>query len=245
MIKQRFYSVFGLLLLWWVIVFITKLPPFILPNPIVVIQAMWQYAPVLSHHAGYTLLETLSGLLCAIILGFFSAIAIAMSSRLQRWLHPILIVSQTLPVFVIAPLFVIWFGYGMSSKVATTILMLYFPITSTFYDGLIRCPHVWLSIASTMTQSKWRLLWHIRLPAALPQFASGVRLATVIAPIGAVVGEWVGASHGLGFLMLNANARMQIPLMFAALVWVMIFSLVLFAMVNKLIHYTLPWLNDL
>lgn len=241
LIRHYIPIIFGLFLLWWLVIFITKLPPFILPDPFSVLIAVYQNAPMLSQHAIYTLSETLLGLFGAIILGFFSAVAISLSTRLQRWLHPVLIISQTLPTFVIAPLFVIWFGYGISSKVATTILMLYFPITSTFYDGLVNCPNVWLSLASTMTQSKWKVLWRIRLPAAMPQFASGIRIATVIAPIGAVVGEWVGASHGLGFLMLNANARLQIPLLFAALLWVMTLSLILFATVNGLIKYMIPW----
>ena len=129
----------------------------------------------------------------------------------------------------------------MSSKIAVTIIMLFFPITSALFDGLRKTEPGWLDLAKTMRAKKWRVFWHIRIPAALPHLASGLRIAAVIAPIGAVVGEWVGASRGLGYLMLNANARTEIDLMFAALFTIVIFSLTLYFVVDKSLRAAIPW----
>ena len=160
------------------------------------------------------------------------------------WLLPILLISQVIPTFAIAPLLVIWLGYGMSSKIATTAIMLFFPITSAFFDGLRHTHPDLVDLARTMNAKKWRFFWHIRIPAALPYFASGLRIAVIAAPISAVIGEWVGASHGLGFLMLNANARMQIDLMFAALATLTLFSLLLYYITIVLLKKMIPWQNE-
>ena len=128
----------------------------------------------------------------------------------------------------------------MASKIAMAILMVFFPVASACHDGLQRTPPEWLQLAKTMNASRWRLFYRIRLPAALPALASGIRIAAVAAPIGAIVGEWVGASRGLGYLMLNANARMQIDLMFAALIVIIIMALLLYFGIDKLLR-TLVW----
>nr|WP_201258159.1 ABC transporter permease subunit [Piscirickettsia litoralis] len=117
----------------------------------------------------------------------------------------------------------------------------FFPVASNFFDGLKSTPQGYLDLAHTMNANKWRTLWYIRIPKALPQLATGIRIATAIAPIGAIVGEWVGASAGLGFLMLNANARMQISLMFACLFVVILFSLILYSIIDKLLTRFIFW----
>ena len=129
---------------------------------------------------------------------------------------PLLVVSQALPVFALAPLLVLWLGYGMASKVAMAVLIIFFPVTAAFLDGLRRTEPGWLELARTMDARPLAILAQIRVPAALPALASGLRVAAAVAPIGAVIGEWVGSSAGLGYLMLHANARMQVDLMFAA-----------------------------
>ncbi len=235
----------GLLIIWQAIVWLGSLPPYILPGPGAVLKTAYQQRSLLLHQGMLTLTETLLGLLCGSLLGVMSALIIAYFQPLRHWLLPILVISQALPTFAIAPLFVVWFGYGMASKIATTILMLYFPVTTAFFDGLRRTNPGWLYLAKTMGGSRWRILWHIRVPAALPNLASGLRIAAAIAPIGAVVGEWVGSSAGLGFLMLNANARMQIDVMFAALVTVTLMSLALYFSVDKLLRMAMPWVNEL
>jgi putative hydroxymethylpyrimidine transport system permease protein len=231
----------GLLILWQLLVAVFNLPPYILPTPFEVFHSCYTRAGLIAHESIYTIAETLIGLCLGIILGTLTAILMVFFRPLSFWMLPLLIISQALPTFAIAPLFVIWFGYGMTSKIATTLLMIFFPITSSFYDGLRRTPTGWLDLAKTMNAKKWRTFFFIRIPAALPSLATGIRVATVAAPIGAIVGEWVGASKGLGFLMLNANARMQIDLMFAALLTLIVFSLLLYYVVNRVLLKIIPW----
>jgi putative hydroxymethylpyrimidine transport system permease protein len=178
------------------------------------------------------------------VLGAVTALTLSYFRPARRWLMPVLVFSQAIPVFALAPLLVLWMGYGMASKIAMATLIIYFPVTSAFFDGLRRTEPGWLDLAQTMGGSRWRTLLHIRLPAALPAFASGLRVATAVAPIGAVVGEWVGASAGLGYLMLHANGRMQVDLMFAALLTLAVISVTLYFTVDALLRRALPWQPD-
>jgi putative hydroxymethylpyrimidine transport system permease protein len=231
----------GLLLFWQLLVSLFNLPPYILPTPYEVIYTWCTHIKLIANESIITITETLLGLCLGILLGSIFALCMAFFRHLSLWMLPILIISQALPTFAIAPLLVIWFGYGIASKIMTTVLMIFFPITSAFYDGLRRTNQGWLDLAKTMNAKKSRIFWFIRIPSALPSLASGIRLATVAAPIGAVIGEWVGASQGLGFLMLNANARLQIDLMFAALFTLIIFSLLLYSIMNFLLRLLVPW----
>ena len=231
----------GLLGLWQGLVWLTAVPPYILPGPAAVIQALWTRAPLLLDHAAVTLAEIVLGILIGTGIGILSAVTLAASRHARQWLLPLLIVSQALPVFALAPLLVLWFGYGMASKVAMAVLIIYFPVTAAFYDGLKRADPGWLDLAGVMGASPAAALWQIRVPAALPALASGLRVAASIAPIGAVVGEWVGASKGLGYLMLHANARMQVDLMFAALLSLCALALALWFALDALLRRLTPW----
>jgi len=231
----------GMVLLWQIIIFIFNLPPYILPTPFSVLSTLWDHFALIMHETKITAIETLMGLLLGILFGSIAALLMASFKSFSLWILPVLVISQAIPTFAIAPLLVIWFGYGMTSKIATAIIMIFFPVTSNFYDGLKQINQGWVDLAKTMNAKKWRFFWYIRIPAALPHFASGLRITTVAAPIGAIVGEWVGASQGLGFLMLNANARMQIDLMFAGLFTLIIFSLILYFLVDKSLKWLIPW----
>jgi len=234
----------GLILMWELLVLALHLPSYILPSPAQVFFSGSENFSTLAAHALPTIIETLLGLMLGIVFGCSTAILMAIFRHARFWLLPILVVSQAIPTFAIAPLLVIWFGYGIAAKIITTVLMIFYPITSAFYDGLRQTDPGWLDLAKTMQAKQWQIFWHIRIPAALPNLASGIRVATVIAPIGAVVGEWVGASRGLGYLMLNANARMQIDLMFAALFVIVIFSLLLYFSVDKSLRYFITWQTE-
>jgi putative hydroxymethylpyrimidine transport system permease protein len=168
----------------------------------------------------------------------------AAAAGIRRWLLPVLVVSQAVPVFALAPVLVLWLGYGMASKIAMAVLIIFFPVAAATYDGLNRTRTGWLELARVMNASKWAVLIHIRVPAALPAFASGLRVATAVAPIGAVVGEWVGASTGLGFAMLHANARMQTDLLFAALALLALLSVTLYFAVDRLLKRLVFWENE-
>jgi putative hydroxymethylpyrimidine transport system permease protein len=207
----------GLIGLWWLVQAGLQLPPYILPSPASVAVAVWENRALLAGATLTTLTETLLGLLIGTVLGAAAALVMAFSAALRRWLLPVLLLSQAVPVFALAPLLVLWLGFGIASKVAVAVLVIFFPVMSATFDGLRQVPADWLDLAHTMNATRWRILLRIRLPAALPSAASGLRVAAALAPIGAVIGEWVGASSGLGYVMLNANARVRTDLMFAAL----------------------------
>jgi putative hydroxymethylpyrimidine transport system permease protein len=178
------------------------------------------------------------------LLGCISALVIASFRPARRWLLPVLVVSQAIPVFALAPMLVLWLGYGLASKVAMATLIIYFPVTAAFFDGLRRTEPGWLDLAHTMGGSRGAVLRHVQIPAALPALSSGIRVATAVAPIGAIVGEWVGSSAGLGYMMLQANARMQVDVMFAALFLLAVFAVGLYAAVDAGLRRALPWLAE-
>lgn len=226
---------------WQLIILIWHIPDYLLPSPLQVLSIFLKQYQILLLHTGYTILETFVGLMLGVLFGCVVGILIAFFQPFKTWFLPILIMSQAIPIFAIAPLLVVWLGYGFASKIVTATLMIFFPVASNLYDGLKEIEPGWLDLAQTMRGKKWRIFCHIRLPAALPALASGIRIAAVIAPIGAIIGEWVGASHGLGYLMLNANASLQIDLMFAALALIVLLSLALYFMVDKLLQISITW----
>ncbi len=231
----------GLIIAWQLIVSTSGVPPYILPSPQLVAQALISRGDVIFDHAWITLLEILFGLALGTILGSVSALILSYYQPARRWLMPVLVVSQAIPVFALAPLLVLWLGFGMVSKVAMATLIIYFPVTAAFFDGLRRTEPGHIDLARTMNATRWTILRHIRIPAALPSFASGLRVATAVAPIGAIVGEWVGSSEGLGFLMLHANGRMQIDVMFAALFILAVIAVGLYYAVDAGLKRLLFW----
>ena len=218
---------------WQAVVVLGNLPPFILPGPVRVAEALWLNRVAIAENAVVTIGEVLVGLALGAALGAATAVQLAASPAARAVVRPILVFTQAVPVFALAPVLTLWFGYGLWSKVAMAVLIIYFPVTSAFFDGLTRTPQGFLDLARTMGASPARVMWRVRIPAAIPSLASGMRLAAVYAPIGAVIGEWVGASRGLGHLMLLANGRAKVDLMFAALIVLAIFTVLLHAAVDR------------
>lgn len=232
------------LLLWDLLTRLSGVPGFILPAPADVLDALLERPAALLQHSAITSMEILGGLLAGCLLGVASAMLLMIFPPARRWALPLMVISQSLPVFALAPLLTLWFGYGMGSKVVMATLIIYFPVVAATFDGLRHCPPSLLDLARSMAASHWSILVQIRLPAALPAIASGIRVAASVAPIGAVVGEWVGSSHGLGFVMLQANARMQTDLMFAALFCLCLLSLALYFTVSRLLDRCLYWQSE-
>ncbi len=234
-------TLLGLLAVWQLVVTFSGVPPFILPGPLAVLETLMARWPLILGHAWITATEILLGFALGASLGAASGLLLASFVTARRWLLPVFVVSQALPVFALAPLLVLWLGYGMTSKVAMAVLIIYFPVTVAFYDGLRRADPEMLDLVRLLGASRFDTIRLIRLPAALPSLASGLRVAASVAPIGAIVGEWVGSSGGLGYLMLHANARMQVDLMFAALVVLAAMALTLYLSVDRLGRRLAPW----
>ena len=220
------------------------MPHFVLPAPLDVLSAFVDHAGALAGHTLVTAGEIVAGLLLGTLLGASSALGLAAVPGARRWALPLMVMSQSLPVFALAPILTLWFGYGVASKIVMATLIIYFPVVAATFDGLRRTDDAWLDLARTLQATPLSLLWHVRLPAALPSMASGIRVATSVAPIGAVVGEWVGSSRGLGHAMLQANGRMQTDLMFAALLCLSLVAVALYVAVSAGLDRALYWQRD-
>lgn len=223
------------LALWQGIVWVFGFRSFILPTPIEVAGALWEHRATLSFHAIRTIHEVLLGIALGVAVGVATALMLASSQTARLYVRPLLVFSQAIPVFALAPIFMIWFGFGIEPKVAMAMIIIYFPVTSAFYDGLTTTPPGWIDLARTMGASPRAILWRIRIPAAIPGLATGLRLAAVYAPIGAVIGELVGGeARGLGYLMTYANSRTKIDLVFAALLVLALFTVLLHFAADRL-----------
>lgn len=231
----------GLGAAWELLVWLTGVPPYILPPPSKIAAVLVDRWDLLFDQALWTGAEMLMGFALGLLLGAALAIVFAASAGWRRWALPLVIASQAVPVIAIAPLLVLWLGYGMASKVAMAALVIFFPVVSSLYDGLRRTDEGWLELAHTMDAPPLAILLQIRLPAALPAFASGARIAAAVAPIGAVIGEWVGASAGLGYLMTQQLARGQTPLAFAALFVLCLLGIGLYAVTDRALRRLVPW----
>ncbi len=229
---------------WQAIVIAFAPPRYILPAPLEVAAAFRRQPLYLLDNALVTLAEIAAGFAAGMAAGIATALAIAAFPRLGRAVWPIVLVLQAFPVFVIAPLLVLWFGFGMTSKVVMTTLIIFFPVASAFADGLRRTPHEIVDAAALTPASHRQTLFLLRVPLALPALISGLRVAAPLAPLGAVIGEWVGASAGLGFVMVQANARMQTDTMFAAMAVIAVLALALRRAVDLLAPLLTPWARE-
>ena len=214
---RTLFGIAATLLLWQGLVILTGVPPYLLPAPAQVAATFWISRSLIAGHTLITVVGVAISLLAGVALGAATAVVLAASDRLRAVMQPLLIISQTIPIFALAPLLTLWLGYGLGTKVAVAVLVIYFPVTSAFLDAILRTPPGWLELGRVMQAQPLQILWRIRIPAALPGLAIGLRLAAIYAPLGVVLGEWVGSAQGLGYLMLLANGRAKIDLMFAAL----------------------------
>ena len=230
-----------IIVFWYIICLLFELPSFILPSPDLVAIALFNNFSEILNHSLITLLEILLSLFFGIVLGSFFAVLISLSERLKRWIMPLLLASQSIPVFALAPILVLWFGYGISSKVVIGTIIVFFPIASNFSDALNKIPKEYIHAGLTLGFSKLQIFNLIKLPNALPGLFSGIRVGACFAPIGAVVGEWIGGSHGLGSYMIYSNARLQIDNMFAALIILIIITISLYHFIDLILKKLIWW----
>ncbi|MBW1980513.1 MAG: ABC transporter permease [Deltaproteobacteria bacterium] len=231
-------------LCWEASVRLFKIPSYVLPGPWKILQAMWQRFDLLALNALVTLTEIALGFLLALIIGLSLAVLIHASRIMERALLPLVISSQTIPVFAIAPLLILWFGYGIGSKVVMTTIIVFFPIVINAVEGLRAADPDTLALLQILEASPTQIFFKVRVPQALPFVFAGIRIGVAVSVIGAVIGEWVGAREGLGYLMIHANAQLQVELVFAAIFWLSILGVVLYALVGALERLLVPWKKD-
>ncbi len=238
----RGFAVIAVLVgLWQVAVWVFQPRPFLVPSPGDVWNVFASQPGYLARNALITINEMVLGLLVGSVAGICVALLLSQFRILDRYLLPVVVTTQTLPVFAIAPVLVIWFGFGIGSKIVMAALIIFFPVASSFYDGLKQTQQTWLDLGRSWGAHNSQMLCFLRIPAAMPSLMSGLKVAATIAPIGAVVGEWAGAAGGLGFVMLQANARVQTDLVFAALIVLAVCAFCLRSLVVFLADRALWW----
>jgi putative hydroxymethylpyrimidine transport system permease protein len=218
-----------------------SLEPFLVSSPSEIATALWENRSLLADNAWVTLQEIVLGLLCGLIAGIGLAVAIHLSTTLSRALYPLLIASQTIPILVLAPILVVWFGYGMGPKLGIVALICFFPITVATVAGLRAVDDEAIKMMRSLDASRWQRLWRVEAPTALPYFFSGARLAAVFAPIGALFGEWAGANSGLGHMILLDNGQLETARVFAAALVLTAIALSLFALLALAERRVIRW----
>lgn len=229
------------LLAWHVVAARSGLSAFILPSPADVARAGWETRSLLGASIGTTMLETGIGLAVALVLGVAIAAAMDLSTFLRRALYPILVASQTVQILAIAPLLIIWFGFGLLPKVIIVVLVCFFPLAVNTADGLASADPDLVALLRSMGARRRQIWRMVRLPAALPSFFSGLRVAVTYSVVGATIGEWVGGSAGLGLYMLRSKNALATDQVFVAIVITTAISIGLFALVYVIERAALPW----
>jgi ABC-type nitrate/sulfonate/bicarbonate transport system permease component len=227
--------------IWHIIATQSGLSSFVLPSPAEVAVAGWETRTILGAAIGTTLIETAIGLAIAIGLGITIAAAMDLSPFLHRALYPILVASQTVQILAIAPLLIIWFGFGLLPKVIIVVLICFFPLAVSTADGLASADPDLIALLRAMGAKRDQIWRIVRLPSALPSFFSGLRVAVTYSVVGATIGEWVGGSAGLGLYMLRSKNALATDQVFVAIVITSIISIGLFTLIYVVERYALPW----
>jgi len=244
LIKSHIATVLFLLLilsLWEAGVRLFHVPFYILPAPSRILFVFFTRLPLLFSHGVVTLLEIGLGMFLGVSGGITLALIIFYSPFLESALYPLIITSQMIPVFAIAPLLVIWFGYGLWSKATVAALIVFFPIVVNTVDGLRSVNSETIDLLHSLRANEWQIFWYVRLPASLPSIFSGLKLGVTLSVVGATIGEWIGATKGLGFLMIQSNAMLRIDLVFASILMLSLAGLLLFATVRIIELRLLQW----
>jgi len=234
-------SLAGALGAWEGAVRLLDIKNYLLPPPSAVFQQLWVSRTVLLSDTLVTIQEVLIGFAIAAAVAIPLAWLIVSSPLLERSLYPLLVVSQTVPKIAVAPLFVIWFGFEMTSKIVTVILISFFPILIDSIVGLRSISPESLELFRSMGAGRWATFWHLRLPASLPYVMSGLKVAITLAVVGAVVGEFIGSTEGLGYRLLTANANLRTDVLFAAVTVLTVVGLALFYILDLCERALFPW----
>jgi putative hydroxymethylpyrimidine transport system permease protein len=240
----RFLTLIGVILIlafWEMACRGFDIPDFILPTPAHILMVAISQAAILLPHAGITALEVLIGIIISLMVAIPLSIAMFAHPSVENALAPFLVASQAVPVFAIAPLLVVWLGYGIASKVLMAAVIIFFPITVNLLEGFKSCDQEYRILFQLMGAGFWKTMRLLYWLWALPHFFAGLKVGVSVATIGAVIGEWVGAQQGLGYLMIQANARLRVDIVFAAILWLSIMGLSMWILVGHLEKKVIAW----
>ena len=236
----------GILLLmfvlgWEVACRLLQIHKVVLPSPSLIGSTLWQSRGSLLSHMGFTFKEVLLGFGLGFVSGLGLAVVIVYSPTLEKAVYPLVVASQTIPVFAIAPLLVIWFGFGILPKVLVAALVVFFPICVNEVEGLRSAEPEVIDLLRSLSVSRWKIFRLVQFPASLPYLIAGTQVGIAYSVIGAVIGEWVGSAKGIGYLMLAANAMVRTDLVFASIIVLSVVALALFGGVALVARVLMPW----
>ena len=218
---------------------------YILPSPTQILDKLWQLrGPLLTAHLPATMQVTVIGLAISIVFGLALAVLMGASPAVARAVYPIVIASQTIPTTALAPLFVLWFGYGIWSKVLVTVLITFFPITITVYDGLRSVRVEMVELLQTYGASRTQIFLKLKLPATLPYFFSALKMAVPMSLVGAAIGEWLGAQAGLGYFSRRMITQLDGAGVFAPIVVLSVVAMLLVAVLGLIEHKVVRWRGE-
>lgn len=229
---------------WGVLCSLLAVPAYILPHPLDVALSIVQHSNLLVWHGFISLIEIVSGLLVGMLLAGLMVFIAERIPQIQTALFSTLVSLQTVPIFAVIPLFLLWFGHGLMTKILIVGLSSFFPITASVMQGLERCPQGYQDMAQLMQATPVRFFFKIKLPYSLPYLVSGFRIAAVHAPVTVIAADWIGAMHGLGYLVMLSSGRLQLDLMFGCIFVLIAYSLLFHQFVNKLQCKILFWRSD-
>jgi len=236
-----FIAVIAFLVLWSAGVRVFEIPDYLLPAPEDVIRRIARDWYVLARNASYTVQSVLSGFAAAVLVGVPLAFAVVLSRSVERVTMPFLVMSQTIPKVAIAPILVVWLGFGILPKIAIVFLIAFFPIVVSTVVGLKSVENDMIDLVRSMGATTLKIMLRVRGPTALPQMFAGFKIAICLSVVGAIVGEFVGSDKGLGYLLLTATGTLDGTLVWSALFILIAIGIVLFAMVSKLERLAIPW----
>ncbi|MDV2883885.1 ABC transporter permease [Alkalihalophilus pseudofirmus] len=231
----------GLLISWEILAgFIDK--PYLMPGPLAITDKLISlHSTLFFTHLPATLEVVITGLVISTILGVTVAICMHRCPVIERALYPLLVISQTIPIIALAPIFVLWFGYSVWSKVVVTVLITFFPITVNMYDGLKSTPKELKELFQTMNASPFATFMKLYVPHSLPSFLSGMKVAVPLSVVGAAIGEWLGAEAGLGYFSRRMMTQFDGAGVFAPIVWLALIGIIGFLLITILERYLLRW----
>jgi len=231
----------GILALWELVVFWAHIPAIILPPPSAIILDFVDHWRGLAQQGSVTLIEVILGFIVSVLVAIPLAILLSASRVAEKTLYPLIVSSQTVPVVSIAPVLLAWFGFGLKPKIIVVVLITFFPIMMNSFAGMKATSGEILHLARSMGASRWQMFWRFQLPGAMPSVFAGMKVATTLAIVGAVVAEFVGADSGLGYEITIAGSNMNFAHQFAAIFALTLMGLVLFNLMAFLERAWLPW----
>jgi ABC-type nitrate/sulfonate/bicarbonate transport system permease component len=218
-----------------------NIPDYLLPPPSRIVSVTIVRYATLLRHLRITLEEVFLGFVVGFVVGYGLALIMFFSNTLRRALNPIIVISQTIPVVALGPILVIWLGYNIWPKIIVVALIVFFPITVNTFDGLTSCDPDLITLLRSMGASKWQIFTKVQQPNALPFITSASKVAITFSVIGAVVAEWIGSDKGLGAYILQTNAQIRTPEMFAAILITSLMGIVLFFIAQSIENLVIPW----